>query len=204
MRSRPILSTSLALSLALSLAPHASAQRTSPTAPALSVRPAVQTRVEQALLAIDTSAPQTFWEALGTEGLAALAVILDDGSRPVGLRRRAVVALGHYDVAPAHALLDALARSQTEDEIVSRYALGVLATLRGAAALTAIERGLGDPRATVREGAAGTLGRLVTEGTIDPSTALRVLGPARARETETFVRVALDHAVEARPESAPR
>lgn len=204
MRSRPIVTTSLALAFTLAIASHASAQRTSPASPVLTVRPAVQTRVEQALLAIDTSAPPAFWETLGSEGLAALAVILDDGSRPVGLRRRAVVALGHYDVAPAHALLDALARSQTEDEIVSRYALGVLASLRGAAALPALERGLADVRASVREGAAGTLGRLVTEGTLDPSIALRVLAPARAREVETFVRVALDRAIEARSPSATR
>ena len=200
MISRPMFA--LALTLVLALAPHASAQRTSPAAPALTVRPAVQTRVEQALLAIDTSAPPAFWASLGSEGLAALAVILDDGTRPVGLRRRAVVALGHYDVAPSHALLDALARSQTEDEIVSRRALDVLATLRGASALTAIERGLADPRAVVREGAAQTLGRLVTEGAIEPASALRVLAPARAREAETFVRVALDRAIEARPATA--
>jgi HEAT repeat protein len=204
MRSRPILTTFLALALSLAVAPRVAAQRTSPAAPALRVRPAVQTRVEQALLAIDTSAPPAFWASLGSEGLAALAVILDDGARPAGLRRRAVVALGHYDVAAAHALLDALARSRTEDEIVSLRALDVLATLRGASALTAIERGLADPRALVREGAAQTLGRLVTEGAIDPAIALRVLGPARARETEAFVRLALDRAVEARPESAPR
>jgi hypothetical protein len=203
MRSGPIV-TCLSLVLTLAAASHVAAQRTSPAAPTLAVRPAVQTRVEQALLAIDTSAPQTFWDSLGAEGLAALALILDDGARPVGLRRRAVVALRHYDVAPSHALLDALARSQSADEIVSLRALDVLATLRGARALPSIERALVDPRALVREGAAQTLGRLVTTGTIEPSVAAPLLGAVRTTEVETFVCVALDRALEARPPSPAR
>lgn len=199
MRTRPLVSAWLALALAMAPDSIVSAQRTSPQAPAASVPRAVQNRVERALLAIDSRAPASFWSSLGAEGLAALAAILDDGSRPVGLRRRAALALRHYDVPASHAVLASLARSPSEDEIVSRNALSVLTTLRGRSALALLEPALEDRRALVREGAAQALARLVAQGVLEPRVVARLLEPARDRENEPFVRLAFERALEARP-----
>ena len=172
------------------------------TAPSVGVAPRpivsedVMSRVEQALRAIDSTVPAAFWERLGAEGLAALAVILDDARRPVGLRRRAVSAVGHYRSPTARAVLTALARSRGEDEIVSRYAVVALAGAFGLAALDDVLASLVDERALVREGAVISLGRL--RASAPASQAERIgaaLTSARSRETERFVVVAIEAAL---------
>ncbi|MBX7193244.1 MAG: HEAT repeat domain-containing protein [Sandaracinaceae bacterium] len=194
----------MGLSLALSLPLGAAhAQRvapgtTDPARPVLAVRPEVLTRVEHALMAIDSSASPRAWAALGAEGLAALVVILDDGARPVGLRRRAVIALAHYPGEAAAALLTSLASNAAEDDVVSRHALRVLAQLRGRDALPAVERALSDPRATVREGAVQTLASLRDRHAIEADRARTLLTSLRAHEPERFVQVAIDRSLGAR------
>ncbi len=155
------------------------------------VRPAVFSRVELALRSIDSAVPASFWERLGTEGFAALAIIVDDASRPLGLRRRAVVAMRHYRSPEARGVLLALARARGLDELVSRYALGSLAAAFGIDALDALLAGLRDERAMVREGAVLALAALPRRGPSD-ARIRSALESARALESERFVLEAID------------
>lgn len=185
----------LALSTLAVLPPSASAQ-TAPSggaAPRSIVSADVMSRVEQALRAIDSTVPAAFWERLGAQGLAALALILDDGARPVGLRRRAVSAVGHYRSPTARDLLTALARSRGEDEIVSRYAVVALGRAFGLTALDEVLASLVDERALVREGAVLSLGRLRASAPAPEDERIRAaLTLARSTETERFVLVAIE------------
>jgi hypothetical protein len=149
-------------------------------------------RVERALLAIDSAPSAAFWQGLGPEGLAALASVLDDASRPVGLRRRAALALRHDRSATSIAILESLALDAREDELVSRNALTALTERRGREALVVIERALGDRRAHVREGAVLAIGMLHERSLIDGARVSASLVPMRAREPELFVRETID------------
>ncbi len=194
MISRSFFGSMLALCVFLAASP-AVAQRTVPgsgTASPVVVRPEVRLRVERALLAIDALPPAAFWQGLGPEGLAALAGILDDASRPVGLRRRAVLALRHDESAASLAILRSLARAEAEDEIVSRSALRVLTEREGLAAIDTLAASLGDRRAHVREGAVLAIRSLRAGQQLDRARASALLTPAHAREQETFVRVAIE------------
>jgi len=199
--SRHELSRLLALVLVTagaSLAASGAAAQTAPRAepPTLqrAVRPAVLSRVEQALRSIDSALPASFWEGLGTEGLAALAIVVDDGSRPLGLRRRAVVAMRHYRTVEARDLLTWLAAAQGTDELVSRYALGSLAAAFGLDALDPLLASLRDERAMVREGAVLALAGLPRSAPSE--TRVRsALESARTLESELFVREAIDDAL---------
>ena len=158
----------------------------------LTVRPEMRARVERALLAIDSAPSAAFWRGLGPEGLAALASVLDDASRPVGLRRRAALALRHDRSATSITMLESLALSPREDELVSRNALTALTERRGRDALVVIERAIGDRRAHVREGAVLAIGTLRERGLIDGARASASLVPMRTREPELFVRETID------------
>jgi hypothetical protein len=158
----------------------------------LAVRPEMHARVERALLAIDSAPSAAFWQGLGPEGLAALASVLDDASRPVGLRRRAALALRHDRSATSIAILESLALDAREDELVSRNALTALTERRGREALVVIERALGDRRAHVREGAVLAIGMLHERSLIDGARVSASLVPMRAREPELFVRETID------------
>ncbi|MBN8613259.1 MAG: hypothetical protein J0L92_21885 [Deltaproteobacteria bacterium] len=158
----------------------------------LTVRPELRARVERALLAIDSAPSAAFWQGLGAEGLAALVSVLDDASRPVGLRRRAALALRHDRSATSITILESLALRAGEDELVSRNALTALTERRGREALVVIERALGDRRAHVREGAVLAIGTLRERGLIDGARAAASLVRVRAREPELFVRETID------------
>lgn len=200
LRSLAVALTLVALVVQALVPSTALAQRTTPSVggTTLVARPEVRARVEQALLAIDALPPAAFWHRLGPEGLAVLASILDDATRPVGLRRRAALALRHDRSRTSVALLEALAARAGEDEIVSRNALRALAEREGARAVPTIDRALSDPRALVREGAVELVASLRSRGVLTDGSASSMLRAARAREQETFVLAAIDRALESR------
>lgn len=166
----------------LALAPTVHAQPTPDRAPVVVVRPEVMQRVERALFVIEGEAPASFFATLGAEGQQALLTIVRDRSRSLGLRRRAVLALHHYDAASVRAELEARAASSTEDAILSRYALRALALAFGPAAFEVVAARLADGRALVREGAAIALAE------IDAPRARPILTAHARTEGELFVR----------------
>ncbi len=146
------------------------------------MRPEVMRRVMLALLVIEGEAPASFYAALGIEGRDALLTIVRDPDRPVGLRRRAVLALYHYATPLVRTELEARASSGTEDAIVSRYALRSLGSAFGAAAFDVIAARLEDARPLVREGAAIAL------SAIDAARARPILTALLRTEGERFIR----------------
>jgi hypothetical protein len=148
----------------------------------VTVRPETMHRVERALFILEGEAPAAFYAALGAEGRQALLTLVADATRPVGLRRRAVLALRHYPDAGVRTALEARAADVAEDAIVSRYALRALAQAFGVSAFEVIARRLSDPRAFVREGA------VIALGSLDRARAIAAVAPMLESEPEGFVR----------------
>ncbi len=166
-----------AFSSALLLNHQADAQSTTPRA-----------RVEQALLAIDSPAPASYWQQLGGEGLRTLESILNDRQAPQALRRRAVYAARHYGEG-ARQLLTARLQDVREDQIVRRYAALAMAEGLGVAALDALVPLLDHQDAGLREGVVIALSRL------NGAHARSLLEARRRVEQDTVVRLALDQAL---------
>lgn len=190
----------LAASVLVTSPVHAQTSPQAPTGHAgntvSAVRPELLARVERALVRYEGQPSASYWSTLGPEGLAALREIIDGAPRPQGLRRRAVVALRHYD--QARPLLESLVERAEEDEIVVRYALTALVSLRGVAAMPSIERALGDRRALVRLGAVRALETLRDAGTLTTERARAVLAPLRASEPDAAVRASVEQLLSAR------
>lgn len=165
----------------------AAAQSTDPHAPSAPVvETEARSEMRRALLAIEGEAPASFFAARGPRGRDALLSLLVDAGEPLLFRRRAAIALRHYPEPVVRAALEARAIDETEDAIVSRYALRTLGLAFGASAFEVIAARLDDPRAFVREGAALSL------RAIDASRAAPYLRARRAIEAEAFVRAALE------------
>jgi hypothetical protein len=138
------------------------------------------------LVRIEGEVPASWVRGLDAESRAILFVLVEDRARPLVVRRRGVLALRHLAEPAVRALLERRAGDETEDPIVSRYALRALALAFGAAAFEVIAARLDDPRAHVREGAAEAL------ALADGVRAQAALRSARRTEREAFVQQTLD------------
>jgi hypothetical protein len=145
-------------------------------------RPDVARIIEQALMRMEGEPPAELFARLGDAGREHLIAISSDPARPVGWRRRAVIALQYYRDALARAELMRLATDGGEDAIVSRYALRSLARAFGSEAWSTLVHALDDGRANVREGAVLALAEL------DRDRAAALLGPRITAEPAAFVR----------------
>lgn len=170
------LMVALALSTSL-VGPAALAQATTPRA-----------RVEQALLAIDSPAPATFWQHLGGEGLRSLEAILNDRQAPPALRRRAVYAARFYGES-ARSLLTARLHDAREDLTLRRYAALAMAEGLGVAAIDALVPLLNHEEAGMRAGVVIALSRL------NDAHARSLLEARRRVEQDRVVRLELDQAL---------
>lgn len=144
--------------------------------------------VEQALLAIDSPAPASYWQHLGGEGLRTLEAILNDRQGPTALRRRAVYAARHYGEA-ARPLLTARLQDAREDQLVRRYAALAMAEGLGMASLDALAPLLTHAEAGLREGVVIALGQLRNP------RARQLIEARRRLEQDPVVRLAIDQAL---------
>jgi len=144
--------------------------------------------VTQALLAIDSPAPASYWEQLGGEGLRTLEAILNDRQAAVGLRRRAIYAARHYGEA-ARSLLTARLHDAREDQIVRRYAALAMAEGLGMASIDALAPLLGHAESGMREGAVVALSHLHN------ARARHLIEARRRLEQDPVVRLAIDQAL---------